>query len=94
MRLGLARNIMYSVYFLKSIKNKKYYVGTTNKKPTERLVEHNRGSNQWTKQNGPFKLIYFEEYFCKEDALKREKFYKSGFGKQIRNAIIKAVEAI
>lgn len=89
---GAIEEIMYYVYFLKSTKNGKYYVGTTHKKPTERLIEHNNGSNQWTRQNGPFKLAYFEEYLCKEDAAKREKFYKSGFGKLIRNAILKTVE--
>ncbi|MDD4476899.1 MAG: hypothetical protein PHY40_01950 [Patescibacteria group bacterium] len=28
---------MYSIYFLKSLKNSKYYVGVTNKKPIIRL---------------------------------------------------------
>jgi putative endonuclease len=69
---------MYSIYFLKSLKNGKIYVGYTSKSPNERLNEHNIGTNAWTKSNAPFKLVYFEEYHCKEDAIMREKFYKMG----------------
>ena len=81
---------MYSVYFLRSQKNGKTYVGVTAKNARERLREHNSGSNNFTSQNGPFDLLYFEEYLCKEDALHRERFYKSGVGRRIRDAIIEA----
>ncbi len=79
---------MFYVYFLKSLKNKKVYVGFTEKEPLVRESEHNLGSNQWTKNNKPFKLIYYEKYCCKKDAKTRELFYKTGFGRQIKNAII------
>ncbi len=79
---------MYYTYFLESIKNGKIYVGYTEKNPQERLDEHNLGCNDWTKNNGPFILKYFEKYHCKADALSREKFYKSGFGKKIKKVII------
>lgn len=80
--------IMFCVYFLRSVKNNKVYVGYTSKEPTQRLSEHNIGTNSWTSANKPFNLIYFEEYICKEDAIKRERFYKMGFGKKIKQAII------
>jgi len=82
---------MFAVYFIKSLKNKKVYVGMTEKQADERLHEHNIGSNKWTKENGPFKLIYFECYCCKADAIYREKFYKSGFGKIIKNSIVETL---
>jgi predicted GIY-YIG superfamily endonuclease len=41
----------------------------TEKDPMKRLAEHNSKSNKWTKGNGPFKLVYYEKYFCKKDAL-------------------------
>ena len=75
---------MFFVYFIKSLKNKKIYVGSTEKIPTERLKDHNYGSNKWTRENGQFELVYYEKYFCKKDALKREEFYKTGFGRSIR----------
>ncbi len=61
----------------------------TSKKPSERLKEHNKGINKWTKENGPFKLIYWEKFFCKKDAIMREKFFKSGQGNKLKQLIIK-----
>ena len=80
--------MMYSVYFLKSSRNGKVYVGVTGKHPNVRLCEHNSGANIWTRQNRPFILLYYEQYLCKEDALRREKFYKTGTGRKVRNAIL------
>lgn len=82
------------VYFAQSLKSNKIYVGYTSKEPSERVNEHNKGSNNWSKHNGPFKLIYFEKYLCKVDAQNREKFYKMGFGKQVKLAIIKELKLL
>lgn len=79
---------MYYVYFAKSLKNDKVYVGSTIKKPERRIDEHNSSSNVWSKQNGPFELIYYERYRCLQDAKQREAFYKSGFGRRIKKLII------
>ncbi|MFC1788115.1 GIY-YIG nuclease family protein [Patescibacteria group bacterium] len=84
---------MYFVYFLKSLTNGKVYCGYTEKIPEQRLNEHNIGSNTWTRQNGPFKLVYYEKYNCQTDARLRELFYKSGFGRKIRDLIIQSVSA-
>ena len=80
---------MFYVYFIKSKINNKIYTGFTSKHPKDRLKEHNSGANEWTKNNKPFELIYFEEYECEKDAKKREAFYKTGFGRKIRNLILK-----
>lgn len=80
---------MYFVYFAKSEKNGKVYVGSTDKDPNIGVKEHNQSSNQWTKNNKPFKLIYYENFDCKIDSLKRERFYKTGIGKKIKIAIVK-----
>ena len=84
---------MYTVYFLQSEKNNKTYVGYTGKDPKDRLAEHLSGTTAWTRNNGPFVLLYFETYSCKKDAIQRELFYKTGFGRKIRDAIITAVSA-
>ncbi|HOK57228.1 MAG TPA: GIY-YIG nuclease family protein [bacterium] len=80
---------MYYVYVIKSFKNSRRYVGFTSKNPVERLKEHNRGSNKWSRQNRPFELIYYEEFTEKEKARKRERFLKSGKGREFLNKIIK-----
>ncbi len=79
---------MFFVYFLKSRSNGDVYVGSTGQIPEARLKQHNLGSNQWTRNNGFFDLIYYEAYVCIEDAHNREIFYKSGFGRKVRDAII------
>ena len=72
---------MYYVYVLKSLKNAKKYIGYTSKNPQIRMEEHNNGSNQYTKRNRPFELIYFEDYSDQASARKRELFLKSGHGR-------------
>ncbi len=72
-------NDFYYVYILLSLKDNKFYIGfTTNLE--KRLIEHNSGKNTSTRNRTPFKLIYFEGYLNKQDALGREKFLKSGSG--------------
>lgn len=73
---------MFCTYILKSLKNKKRYVGYTSKESLGRLHDHNTGSNKWTKYNGPFKIIHAEEFPDKKSAMRREKFLKSGQGRK------------
>ncbi|OGF61140.1 hypothetical protein A2662_03235 [Candidatus Giovannonibacteria bacterium RIFCSPHIGHO2_01_FULL_45_33] len=73
---------MAFVYVLKSLKNRKRYVGSTNLLPEARLKKHNHGSNKFTKGNRPFELIYQESYADKTEARKRENFLKSGVGRK------------
>jgi putative endonuclease len=73
---------MYRIYVLKSLKNRKHYVGFTEKTIEERLAQHKSGSTQWTRQNGPFELVYQEEFQDKFAAQRRERFLKSGHGRE------------
>jgi len=80
---------MYYVYILRSLGSNKHYVGSTTKPVEERLSEHNSGSNKWTKAHRPLKLVYYENFICKEDCLHREKFLKSGIVNRVVRAIVK-----
>jgi putative endonuclease len=72
---------MYYVYILKSKKNSKLYKGFTN--DLKRIIkEHNLGKSVFTKNNGPWSLIYYECFLSKIDAEKEELFLKSGKGKE------------
>lgn len=53
---------MFYVYFLRSLRNSKIYVGSTSQSPENRLSEHNRGMNKFTSENRPFELVYYEKY--------------------------------
>ncbi|MCF7907200.1 GIY-YIG nuclease family protein [Patescibacteria group bacterium] len=74
---------MYFVYVLKSEKDGKFYVGMTNN-IERRVKEHNNGvaSTPSTKNRGPFKLIYFEKLENRIIAREREKYLKSGSGRE------------
>ena len=78
------------VYVLLSDKDKKWYVGRTNRTPEERLKEHNSGGSDSTRPRRPFRLIYSEMYLDVRDAVGRELFLKGGSGhrylkKQLKN---------
>ena len=80
---------MYCVYVLRSLRNSKKYVGYTSKNPQERMAEHNSGTNQFTKGNRPYELIYYEFYEDKTFAEKRERFFKSGNGRKVLDRILR-----
>jgi putative endonuclease len=62
---------MFYVYILKSLKDHKLYIGSTNDLE-RRLKEHNEGKCFSTKSRVPFELIYYEGYKAEHDARKRE----------------------
>jgi putative endonuclease len=73
---------MFTVYVLKSRRNGKRYIGFTSKAASERLKEHNKGSNAWVRQNKPFELIHTEQFENKRNARLRELFLKSSTGRK------------
>ena len=66
---------MYAVYIIQSDSNGRYYVGVT-ADAEKRLRYHNCGANRSTRKQGPWKLIYKEEFNDKSTAWKREKQIK------------------
>ncbi|HEX2934427.1 MAG TPA: GIY-YIG nuclease family protein [Bacteroidales bacterium] len=66
----------YFVYILRSLKDNKYYIGSTSDIEA-RLNYHNAGKQRSTKHRIPFVLVYSETFESKTDALKREKQIKS-----------------
>ena len=73
---------MFTVYVIRSLKNGKRYAGYTSKDAILRLSEHNNGSNSWTRTNKPFEIVYTETHENKTEAIKRERFLKSGQGRK------------
>jgi len=71
---------MWYVYLLESKIHKYIYVGITNDLKT-RLKLHNEGKIYPTRLKRPFRVIYYEAHTNKYDAAKREKFLKTGWGK-------------
>jgi len=72
---------MYYTYILFSEKDGKNYTGYTQDLKL-RFEKHNAGKVESTKHRRPLKLIYYEACLDKEDALRREKYLKSHYGRQ------------
>jgi len=66
----------YYVYILRSIKDGKYYIGST-ADVIARIRFHNAGLQRSTRNRTPFELIYQEGCASKSTALAREKQIKS-----------------
>lgn len=72
---------MYYAYVLKSKKDGKFYVGAT-KDLRRRFAEHNKGLVEATRYRRPLILVYYEACLDEKDAVKREKYFKTGFGRR------------
>jgi putative endonuclease len=77
----------WSVYALRSLKDGDLYVGMTSNL-NRRIDEHNRGYNRSSRFRAPFELIYSEEGESRSQARLREKFFKSGRGREILRRLL------
>ncbi len=73
---------MYFVYILQSMKDGNLYIGMTSD-VEKRLKRHNAGYEKSTKRRAPFKLLYQEVFNTRIEARAREKYFKSGFGREV-----------
>lgn len=79
---------MYYVYVLKSLKDGKLYIGYTSDL-SKRIQYHNKGLSGATKNRRPFKLVFYEAFISKTDAIRDELFFKSGYGREVLKEKIK-----
>jgi len=76
---------MYYSYVLYSLKTNRLYTGFT-EDLKRRYKEHNNGEGgSYTKKNRLFILVHYEAFISKKDTQKQEKFYKSGYGREVLN---------
>jgi len=70
----------YYIYVLLSEKDNRKYTGYT-KNLRLRFEQHSNGEVESTKNRRPLKLIYFEGCLNQQDATRREKYFKTHYGK-------------
>ena len=75
---------MFYVYVLRSRKNNYRYIGQIND-IERRLKEHNEGLTKSIRFQRPFVLEYYERCQSRCAAIKKEKFFKSGKGREWLN---------
>jgi len=72
---------MFYAYVIKSVHHDFYYKGHC-EHPEERLVQHNSGMTVSIRPYIPFYLIYKEEFETREEAITREKYFKTSAGRR------------
>tara|TARA_R110000787_G_scaffold13816_1_gene42959 strand:- start:338 stop:604 length:267 start_codon:yes stop_codon:yes gene_type:complete len=72
---------MFWVYAISSLKRNYIYVGLTSDLPS-RIDRHNKGYEKTTKPYLPYVLLFSEQVETRLEARKREKYWKSGIGKE------------
>ncbi len=79
---------MYTLYILRSLKDRKLYIGITNNYK-RRFNQHNLGQSKSTKARRPFLLAYEEHFDTKSEAMKREWYFKNtGEGNKLMRKLI------
>ncbi len=67
--------VVFYVYILQSESTNRYYVGQT-KHLEERVAYHNSNYSLALRNRGPWKLIYFEQYTTRSQAVRQEQYIK------------------
>ena len=80
----------YYVYVLRSGLDGTYYVGST-RDVDARVARHNQGGSRYTKSKRPWKVIYYEKFENKSDALTRERQIKRRKSREYIETLMRTV---
>ena len=78
---------MYYVYILRSIPFGNLYKGFCSDLE-RRLAEHNAGKTKSTKHFIPWEIIYYECFNTIDEAILREKYFKSSAGRRYLKKVL------
>jgi putative endonuclease len=76
-------------YVLQNAHGRKYH-GSTGRPPELRLAEHNAGRGRWTRAHRPWRLIHAERFDTKSAAQTRQRFFKTGAGRDYLDRVSSA----
>ena len=79
---------MYYTYVLLSKRDQKLYIGYT-QDLKQRIAMHEAGSVESTKNRRPLHLVFYEAFISEEDAMRRERYFKSTKGKASLKQVIR-----
>jgi putative endonuclease len=71
------------------LKDNRFYTGFT-EGPKLRFEHHSKGRIKSTKERRPLKLIYYQASLNIEDAMRREKYFKTYYGKMFLKKRLKS----
>jgi putative endonuclease len=79
---------MYFVYILQSLKDFSFYVGQCDDLD-KRMSKHFDGMSKYTASKRPLRLVYFETFQTRTEAIKREKQIKGMKSKKYLEDLIR-----
>ena len=71
----------FYTYVIYSDSYDRYYKGHCSNMSV-RLSEHNSGKTKSIKSFVPFRIVYYEEFQTREEAIAREKYFKTASGRR------------
>ncbi len=77
----------YYAYVIYSKSHKRYYKGHC-EDLDKRLEEHNSGKTVSIKSFIPFELVYFEEFETRDEAVARERYFKTAAGRRFLKKVL------
>jgi len=77
----------YYSYVIYSFKYKRFYKGHC-ENLDERLKQHNAGYTKSTKAFIPWRIVYYETFESRAEAIAREKYFKSAAGRRFLKKVI------
>ena len=78
---------MFYVYVIKSVDHDFLYKGHC-EDLEERILQHNSGMTQSIRPYIPFILVYKEVFETREQAIKREKYFKTAAGRRFLKKVL------
>ena len=75
------------VYALRGLRDNNLYIGIS-QNPEKRVETHNKGKTESTRNRRPLVLIYKESCNSLKEARQKEKYYKSGIGREFLKNLI------
>src|SRR5689334_7701680 len=80
---------MFYVYILQSESTGRFYTGST-ADLDRRLAEHNSHAARATKNRGPWRIVHSESFPTRQQAMARERYFKTGHGRAELRKIVEA----
>ena len=77
----------FYTYLLQSQLDQSFYIGQT-KDLEQRLILHNEGHTKSTMAKRPWKIVYFEVFDTRSEAIQRERFLKKQRNKAFYQRLI------
>jgi putative endonuclease len=72
---------MFYAYVVRSVNHPYLYKGHC-EDLKKRLLEHNSGMTKSIRMYAPFELVYFEEFATRNQAVRRERYFKTAAGRR------------